>query len=494
MGDTRDEKKKVVDDPKRDHVIGYFWKHTHHKKYENYVVTGIWHRLRAKGLLLKPITQQYVRLSGGGYALIDLYFPAVNVPIECDESHHYNNDGSHTQEDVEREKDLEKVLGAMLPESAVPDIKRIDATLSLKDIDDRLDEVADEIAKLANGKEPEELWPEDVSAEELLRRNGKITFADRVFFKSHSDILNAFGFTTADGRPYKAWDDGKYPIDDKKALWFPNLIRQLGTARYGNVLNKENDEITEYETEGKKNDWEKIIEEDHYYRYTFCKIKDDLGKEGYRFYGKYRLKKELGITRTGGAKYIVWEKVKDWDKVSINDVRREAVPSKSGAARAPKQGSSAASGQTTAWSEFCRTLTANGWKERQNVLYRALDDCPYLSFKIFNANDKCGRLEFGVLSEFAERGQKQDYCSRVVKLVENWKNDIVDNVLTFRRNGEWKFGVGVDKARTYFVLKPTETKSNASIPFGEMEREISAFTERLQRSGIMESMKKSVGN
>ena len=55
---------------------------THNKKYENYVVTGIWHRLNDP--TLKFVTQQYV-MRPDGRALTDMYFPQLQVHIEVDE-------------------------------------------------------------------------------------------------------------------------------------------------------------------------------------------------------------------------------------------------------------------------------------------------------------------------------------------------------------------------------------------------------------------------
>ena len=57
---------------------------TKRKDYENYVIGAIWHRLN--NLEIKPVSQQYVKRSDDKYALLDLYFPQINVGIECDEA------------------------------------------------------------------------------------------------------------------------------------------------------------------------------------------------------------------------------------------------------------------------------------------------------------------------------------------------------------------------------------------------------------------------
>lgn len=62
---------------------------TAYKKYENYIVGALLHDKMLPDL--KPCTQYYVVRTGGGYALLDLYFPQIEFAIEIDEPHHINN-------------------------------------------------------------------------------------------------------------------------------------------------------------------------------------------------------------------------------------------------------------------------------------------------------------------------------------------------------------------------------------------------------------------
>ena len=80
---------------------------TKRKDYENYVIGAIWHRLN--NLEIKPVSQQYVKRSDGKYALLDLYFPQLNVGIECDEAYHEKN----KEPDKIREVNLEQALSAL---------------------------------------------------------------------------------------------------------------------------------------------------------------------------------------------------------------------------------------------------------------------------------------------------------------------------------------------------------------------------------------------
>ncbi len=74
------------------------------KKHENFVITALLHdeRLRA----LKPITQHYVPLSDSNYALIDLYYPQIDLAIEVDEPFHLENKDA----DEKRQQGIEDLI------------------------------------------------------------------------------------------------------------------------------------------------------------------------------------------------------------------------------------------------------------------------------------------------------------------------------------------------------------------------------------------------
>ena len=65
---------------------------TAYKKHENYVIGSLLHDESLSEL--KPCTQHYVRRSdNAGYALLDLYYPQIELAVEIDEPHHYK--GTH---------------------------------------------------------------------------------------------------------------------------------------------------------------------------------------------------------------------------------------------------------------------------------------------------------------------------------------------------------------------------------------------------------------
>jgi len=78
---------------------------TAYKKHESYIVGSLLHDPRLSSI--KPCTQHYVKRKDGGYALLDLFYPQINLAVEIDEPHHDGNKGN----DDRRQGDVEKHLG-----------------------------------------------------------------------------------------------------------------------------------------------------------------------------------------------------------------------------------------------------------------------------------------------------------------------------------------------------------------------------------------------
>ena len=93
------------------------------KKYENYVVTRIWHLLN--NLDIKFVTQQHVTRPEGR-ALTDMYFPQIQLHIEVDEGQHFNSKGLQIDEDAVRELDIINATG-----HTVERIKVVDASIKV---------------------------------------------------------------------------------------------------------------------------------------------------------------------------------------------------------------------------------------------------------------------------------------------------------------------------------------------------------------------------
>ncbi len=279
-----------MSDEKTDWIINSL-SHTIGKDYENYVVTGIWHRLIAKGIILKPVTQQYVRRDNG-YALLDLYFPSINVAIECDEGQHFIPNGNeYTTNDRKRESEVLRELGAL---ETMPKLIRINATQSFREIDKYIEDATEEIIK----KYQECNCPswELINPVEYVQQHGQISVNDNLLFRTTADVLNALGARTHNDTPYSQWGSGLAVINDGRFVWFPHLTTdEKATDKWCNYL-KDSEHIVEKAYRDKPDDiWCKRaaeLRQGHPARYlVFAKAKNSLGQSGYRFMGIFSMEK-----------------------------------------------------------------------------------------------------------------------------------------------------------------------------------------------------------
>ena len=77
---------------------------TAYKAHENYIIGSLLHDENLNEL--KPITQHYVKRNDEKYALIDLFYPQLNLAVEIDEPAHEKN----LEEDFNRQLEIEKNL------------------------------------------------------------------------------------------------------------------------------------------------------------------------------------------------------------------------------------------------------------------------------------------------------------------------------------------------------------------------------------------------
>lgn len=199
--------------------------HASHKKYENYVLSKIYHNLVNRDVVLKMVTQQTVFREDGTkhVAYLDAYFPALNIQIEVDEAHHKRT----KQEDAKREEDIMKVLGA-LKLAAEPEVLRVDVT---EDIDIQVDKCVDIIA--ATWKRlgcP--IWQDDIDPAQEILRSGKLSVASNFIFPRKHELLNAIGARTANGREYTKHGTQSSSLIclDSKKIWFPCITDNPATG------------------------------------------------------------------------------------------------------------------------------------------------------------------------------------------------------------------------------------------------------------------------
>lgn len=278
---------------------------TKRKDYENYVVNAIWNRISKK---IRPVTQQYVSnpYDERRHYFIDLYFPLINMGIECDELQHIAN----CDDDIERESvigftiqhELSKVKlndnyevchVKIYEEIEGNDGEKTHRMLSYEELESQIDDAVKKINKRLEEISDEEiehdwniLWPA-----EYFKDKTKIKTSENVIFKTQREI-NTIIFNT----DYALQKGGyKLPTFEGNSLfnnhivWYPQLViekpngEKLARTDWYNQLLDGGTVIEEYHAT-------RVDEHDpNEKKIVFAKDKDYLGNDGYKFVGIFAL-------------------------------------------------------------------------------------------------------------------------------------------------------------------------------------------------------------
>lgn len=304
----------MAKDWKSEYLYKAFASRTRNKKEECYVVNAIWQRLCLQGYEIEPITQKYVRRSddkGHKFALIDLFFPALNLAIEVDEAYH----DVKKDDDLERQKEvirilllekgvkeskigaLEKVTASEIkPGKNMPEFLRIHTDVPYNKLEEQINNVVQEIKNKIH--DPETIrW---ISPEEKmiqLRNKGAISTSDHIYFKTFNqicDIISPKNRQEGKGRFHTF-----VPLknDPAKMLWCPQLALH---SKNGDVkAAPDSGWVNELIDEETLREWHPDPGKLHgknpnlwFPRVTFLKVKTALGEEGYRFVGIFERQPE----------------------------------------------------------------------------------------------------------------------------------------------------------------------------------------------------------
>lgn len=193
-GMVRDEISKMH---ATEYLVKMLGRSQHGKRFENYVVAGIWGRIgfayKKKEIKTCPriVTQQLVRRDGQHQrALLDLYFPEIHLAVECDEAQHLGN----IVEDALREQDV--IASGLIKDRS--DLFRVDATASYVDIDEKLDEIVDEVVKRVN-KSPQIVGMK--SPVDVAHAQKELSADDGLLYQTRADALEALGIRKWKGGP-----------------------------------------------------------------------------------------------------------------------------------------------------------------------------------------------------------------------------------------------------------------------------------------------------
>lgn len=302
-------------DWKSEYLYKTFASRTRNKKEECYVLNAIWQRLYMQGYEIEPITQKYVRRSddkGHKFALIDLFFPSLNLAIEVDEAYHNDK----IDDDIERQKEVIRILllekgveeskiGALekvtasefKPGKNMPEFLRIHTDVPYDKLEEQINNVVEGIKNKIH--DPEAIrW---ISPEEKmiqLRNKGAISKSDHIYFKTINQICDII---SPENR-----QEGKGAIrcfvllkndPEPKMLWCPQLALH---SKNGDVkAAPDSGWVNELIDEETLREWHPDPGKLHgknpnlwLPRVTFLKGKTALGEVGYRFVGIFERQPE----------------------------------------------------------------------------------------------------------------------------------------------------------------------------------------------------------
>ena len=200
---------------------------TNKKDYENYVLGAIWHGLN--NLNLKPVTQQYVRRKDGKYAFIDLYFPQINLAVECDEQYH--NTVENKEKDKKREADIALRLAAISEDRFQSLHVHFDENTDIETLNSRIDEVINAIKQRI--KESYDLkgiplvW-EIVDPVSEAFAKGSVSVSDEFEYRTILDVSKLFG------KNYKQYQRCSFSINQHCSVWCPVLAIEEDSSQMDN--------------------------------------------------------------------------------------------------------------------------------------------------------------------------------------------------------------------------------------------------------------------
>jgi very-short-patch-repair endonuclease len=259
---------------------------TYRKRFEQYVITRIWHLLDDTDI--KIITQQYI-VRPNGRALADLYFPQFSLHIEVDEEYHLNQ----SEQDKLRDSDIINATGH--------EIIRISTSKGLQSLNEEIEQVVQLVKYKKQNCANFIKW--DLGMEQdsnTYIQRGYIDLSDDVAFDKIVSAVNCFGHN------YAGWQRGgaSHAFEEGTIIWFPKLFPN---GEWDNIITDDENTIYERNVNDDKAvaHIEKTISEGIHTRIVFAKVKDSLGKTKYRFKGKYT----LSVEETDFEKGLVWKRV-----------------------------------------------------------------------------------------------------------------------------------------------------------------------------------------
>ncbi len=286
---------------KLDYITRVFQK-TSSKRYENYVITRLWHQLNDDEIKLVP--QQFVERNQEQYALTDIYFPQIGLHVEINEPIHYGSEERIAFDANRRSEIINKTnheVEAIDCRKSVPEI-HLDIERLVEIIKNRVDE-----QKKSNLFNP---WnPEHEFSPFYFQNKGYLDCGQDVNLRTVDDICILFGVNPKIiYRGFLRKGVVEHPSLENVLIWWPSENNKSGGWR--NSVNSEKDKIFETNTDKEKRNghiYHLLNSEKRTTRLVFYKYRDTLGYNFYKFFGVY----ELDRVESKEDEGVVWRKMQD---------------------------------------------------------------------------------------------------------------------------------------------------------------------------------------
>lgn len=259
---------------------------TKRKEYENYVVNAIWFRLNTTEI--KPVSQQYIKYANG-YYLIDLYFPQLNIGIECDEGYHKQN----VEHDLIRELTIFDIL-KQVKNIAEYRALHVDVTRSYEQIEKEINGHVQTICSCIEAQKHNKcfsVW-KDISPHEYFLDKDTISIDNDISFRTIAETCNVL-FSTTYKNIQQSWfvpSTLRKKYGQQYKVWFPKLAveNRAVTRDWHNELSQDGSRIIEF---NESSQWkaEDLRTDIHESRVTFTHVLDPVTrKREYRFVGVFK--------------------------------------------------------------------------------------------------------------------------------------------------------------------------------------------------------------
>lgn len=264
------------------------------KDFENYVINAIYQRVGNPNLI--PETQTYAKRNNGKYALLDLYFPQINVWVEVDEPRHELCKDEDKIREMEVRKNNVNIIKA-LDEKTVDinnltaydilasanqydienaKLERISYTDDIDELNKEIDDVVIVIKnKIKDLKQPLK-WENYKDKLNEIKEKNKLTRNDEIYFYTNKQVLN-----DVFGANLKSYGRGHRTCKNY-GIWFPNIyIEGMKPSLWKDVLSKNFNTILEELNE------DKYVEGITMPRITFIRYRGYKNKLYIKFLGVY---------------------------------------------------------------------------------------------------------------------------------------------------------------------------------------------------------------